>query len=202
MRAASPRNRVLRHDFCARCEHCLWEEGSGSRVQGSAPVSLKRHSEPRILNPEPSQKGSDPFFVRRRRRAGFSLLELILALAILCGAIAMLGELSRLGMTYADYARDATQAQLLCQGKLDEIVAGVSLPEAEQDVPFDPIDENEIQSEWLYSVEVAPLDEEGLTEVRVTVSQDVPAQKRPVEITLVRWMIDSSMTSSETGEEL
>ena len=129
-------------------------------------------------------------------------MELILALAILCGAIAMLGELSRLGMTYADYARDATQAQLLCQGKLDEIVAGVSLPEAEQDVPFDPIDENEIQSEWLYSVEVAPLDEEGLTEVRVTVTQDVPAQKRPVEITLVRWMIDSSMTSSETGEEL
>ena len=138
----------------------------------------------------------------RTARTGFSLLELILALAILAGAIAAIGELSRQGMRYADYARDATQAQLLCQGKLDEIIAGVSLPESEQDVPFEPIDENETESEWLYSVEVTPIEEEGLMEVRVTVTQDLPAIKRPVEVTLVQWMIDSSATSSETGEEL
>lgn len=135
-------------------------------------------------------------------RGGFSLLEVILALAILCGAIAVLGELSRQGMDYADYARDATQAQMLCQSKLDEIVAGLSLPEPEQDVPCEPIDENETESEWLYSVDVNPLDEEGLMEVRVTVTQDLPALKRPVEISLVRWMVDSSMESSETGDEL
>jgi len=129
-------------------------------------------------------------------RRGFSLLEVILALAILGGAIAVLGELSRLGMRNAQYARDVTQAQLLCESKLAEITAGLSPLESEQGTPFETADET-AASDWLYSVDVTPIDEDGLLEVRVTVTQDLPTEKRPVEFSLVRWMVDPEIESSE-----
>ena len=132
------------------------------------------------------------------RRDGFSLLEIILALAILCGAMTVLGELSRLGMRNAEYARDVTQAQLLCECKLAEITAGLTLPEPAQDVRFEPQDEEtEAESEWLYSVEVNSVGEEGLVEVRVTVTKDMPAEKRPAQFSLVRWLVDSGAALSE-----
>lgn len=131
-------------------------------------------------------------------RDGFTLLELILALAILCGAITALGELSRGGMRYAQRARDMTRAQLLCESKLAEIAAGLTPAEPQDSVPFETT-EDEAESEWLYSVEVAPLDDEGLLQVRVVVAKDVPAQKRPVEFPLVRWMVDPSIETTEAA---
>ena len=129
----------------------------------------------------------------RGARAAFTLLEIILSLAILCGAIATLGELSRLGMRQAERARDLTQAQLLCQSKLAEITAGLAPAEAQESVPFEPT-ENQAESEWLYSIEVNPAAEEGLMEVRVTVTKDLPETRRPVEFSLVRWVVDQSQT--------
>ena len=133
---------------------------------------------------------------RASSRDGFSLLEVILAMAILCVAVAVLGEASRQGMRYARYARDLTQAQLLCESKLAEIAAGLTPAEAQQDVPFETTEED-AESEWLYSIDVTPLDEAGLSEVRVTVVQNVPEHKRPVEFSLVRWIAASSSESSE-----
>jgi prepilin-type N-terminal cleavage/methylation domain-containing protein len=72
--------------------------------------------------------GSVPFSGRRRRNAGLSLLEVILAIAILGGCIAVIGELVRLGARQAEEARELTTAQLLCESKLEEIAAGVSRP--------------------------------------------------------------------------
>ena len=129
----------------------------------------------------------------RRARDAFTLLEIILSLAILCGAIATLGELSRLGMRQAEKARDLTQAQLLCQSKLAEITAGLAPAEAQESVPFEPTDD-EAESEWLYSIEVNPAAEAGLLEVRVTVTKDLPETRRPVEFSLVRWVVDQSQT--------
>jgi type II secretion system protein I len=131
-------------------------------------------------------------------RDGFTLLELILALAILCGAITALGELSRGGMRYAQRARDMTRAQLLCESKLAEIAAGLTPAEPQDSVPFEAT-EDEAESEWLYSVEAAPLDDEGLIQVRVVVTKDVPPQKRPVEFPLVRWMVDPSIETTEAA---
>ena len=119
---------------------------------------------------------------------GFSLLEVILALAILAGALAILSEVARTAMWNAGRTRDLAQAQLLCESKLAEILAGIE--------PAEPISGASLETgqspEWLYSIEITPLDVEGLVEVRVTVEQDLPPEKRPVSCTLVRWMVDPS----------
>jgi hypothetical protein len=127
----------------------------------------------------------------RRTTAGFSLLEVILALSILVGAIAVLGELVRLGTMNAASARDLTQAQLLCESKLAEVMAGLMLPEAVHGVPC------ETDPSWLYSIDVQPLDMPGIVVLSVTVSQDVPANLRPAEFTLVRWVQDPALVLAD-----
>jgi general secretion pathway protein I len=129
----------------------------------------------------------------------FSLFEVILALTILTGAIAVLGELSRQGMEATRMARAATYAQLLCESKLNEIVAGIELPESVQGAPCEDVMDPTQTYPWVYSVEVASTEEQGLIAVTVTVRQDMPEQLRPVACTLVRWMLDPNVDfSSET----
>lgn len=132
-------------------------------------------------------------------RAGFSLLEVVLALAILTGALAVIAEMTRLGARNAQLARDLTKAQLLCESKLAEITAGIASPDPVSGAAFpDPLD-----AEWAYTVLLEPAPEEGMMAVRVTVYQDLPPQLRPAEFTLVRWIIDPGIElpeATETGD--
>ncbi len=105
----------------------------------------------------------------RARLTGFSLLEVILALAILLGALAVLGEVARATLRNAQIARDQSRAQLLCESKLAEILAGISPAEAVQDALF----EDEDDADWRYSVDLQPADFEGLVAVRVRVGVGV-----------------------------
>jgi prepilin-type N-terminal cleavage/methylation domain-containing protein len=140
------------------------------------------------------------FAPRRARRGGFSLIEVILAVAILTGALAILGELARSGLDAARTARDTNQAVLLCESKLAEVLAGIQPLESVQAASFDDstaslsgmptIALDPSGPPWLYSIDVAPIDENGLTEVRVSVTQDLPPEQKPVSVSLVRWVID------------
>jgi hypothetical protein len=143
---------------------------------------------------------------RRAARTGLSLLEVILAMAILTMAITVLGELARLGMRSASYARDMTQAQLLCESKMAQISSGMILPETEIDVPFEPDDLIDPYEEvtWVYSVETGEVDETGLIAVRVTVSKlastslGLASPNRPIQFALVRWIVDPQVELSAT----
>jgi general secretion pathway protein I len=132
----------------------------------------------------------------RRCRDGFSLLEVILALAILLGAIAVLGELVRLGTESAAAARDLSVAQLLCESKLAELAASETLPQAVNSAAFEP--EYLGAEGWLYSLAIDSLPEQGLYSVRVTVTEDRPLAERPATCELVRWMRDPNYS---TGQE-
>ena len=122
-------------------------------------------------------------------RRAFSLLEVILALAILTGAIAVLGEIARLGLRNAQVARDKTLAQLLCESTLAEITAGITPPDPVQGAGLVmPEDLADGPPKWLYSIERADVDEDGLVAVRVTVAQNPQVTKRPVSFALVRWI--------------
>ena len=63
------------------------------------------------------------------RRSAFTLFEVILALAILVGTMAVLGELVRGGLISAQRARDLSRATLICEGKVAQIVAGIQAPD-------------------------------------------------------------------------
>lgn len=129
------------------------------------------------------------------------MLEVILALAILTGAIAVLGEALRLGMHNAQLARDLTQAQLLCESKLAEIAAGLTPAEAVPPTQFDcPVGDG--RTDWLYSIGLADTEEEGLVLVCVMVTQNLPTEKRPVEFSLFRWIPDANTQAlAETAAE-
>ena len=135
----------------------------------------------------------------RKRRDGFSLLEVILALAILTGAIAVLGELVRLGARNAADTRAMTQAELLCESKLAQITSGMLLPDSVVAAPFDPADLIDPYDPvtWAYSIEVDAVEEPGIVAVRVTVGQDLPQGHHPVHYSLVRWIADPGIELSE-----
>ena len=133
------------------------------------------------------------------KNRGFSLLEVILSLAILGGAIAVLGEAARLALRNAEFTRDMARAQLLCESKLSEITSGVTSAEPIQRA----IIENAAAPDepaWLYSIEKSSLDDEGLASVRVTVARDLPAEKHPVRFSLVRWIAKSKTSDTDTSD--
>jgi type II secretory pathway pseudopilin PulG len=128
----------------------------------------------------------------RRVHAGLSLLEVILAIAILGGSIAVIGELVRLGVRQAEEARELTTAQLLCESKIEEIAAGAATTDSVSNSPC------ETDPRWQYSVTVSQIDQ-TLLEVRVTVEQVESARLQPLSVSLVRWMVNPSLTSSQSS---
>jgi prepilin-type N-terminal cleavage/methylation domain-containing protein len=125
---------------------------------------------------------------------GLSLLEVILAIAILAGAMVVLGQLVRIGTRASQGARDLTQAQLRCESIMAEILAGAAEPEpvTRAEVPDDP--------DWLYSIGLEATDQEGLVLLRVTVEQNLPGRKRPRGFSLVRWISDPGIELPEEAE--
>jgi hypothetical protein len=135
---------------------------------------------------------------RVTRREGISLLETILAIAILAGAMITLGELVRIGTRAGGAARELTEAQLICESIVSAIVSGATEPES---ITRAVIPTNE---EWLYTIWLGATEQEGLVELRVRVEQNLPAKKRPLTFTLVRWITDPGLELSEEpldGEE-
>lgn len=129
-----------------------------------------------------------------RRPAGFSLLEVVLALGILAGAMVVLGELARQGLQHARSTRDLAQAELICESKMAEIAAGLVAPEtvAESPVEADP----STNQKWLYSIDVIPVGEEGLLSVCVTVTDNTAGDAPTQKVSLTRWMVDPEWTPS------
>lgn len=120
----------------------------------------------------------------RRRRQGLSLLEVILAIAILGGALAVIGELVRLGSLAAGRAENLSKAQLIADTRMAELSAG-ALPL--QSVSEAPCDED---PDWIYSVNVGEAGRIGLLNVEVVVQQEPTKYVRPLSIKLTRWIAD------------
>lgn len=130
---------------------------------------------------------------RRCNRAGLSLLEVMLALAILGASLAAIGELMRIGTRNAELARDLTTAQLLCESTMAEIQLGFI---AMQSVGPVQVEDLQYQQEWLYTVTIQPIDTAGLTSVWVQIEQNPEVFSRPVSFAATRWMIDPSVAAA------
>ena len=130
-----------------------------------------------------------PFF-------GYSLLEVVLALAILAGAFAALGEVMRLADRNAEQARDTTQAELLADSVMAELVAGARAL-GSVTAPFNLATE----PPWVYSIVVEPTEYVELVSVRVTVTQDTAPELEPARCDLVRWLPNPDYLPVETTDE-
>jgi prepilin-type N-terminal cleavage/methylation domain-containing protein len=148
---------------------------------------------------------------QRAGKTGFSLLEVVLSLAILGGSMAVLGEAVRHAMENARVARDLTDAQLYCESKMAELEAGFLTTDSVSDMPIEPMIESSLESTalsddtgWLYSIQTELIDVQGLVLVYLSVYQDPGTVKKPVSFTMTRMFLDESMipTDTSTGEEM
>lgn len=131
---------------------------------------------------------------------GFSLLEVVLATAILLFAVVALGELVRNGLNAARRAQYVSQAQLICESKLAEIAAGIVPPDPVSQVPVLSTEDQPDLNEWVYSVEVFPLDQPELIQVKVTVMRNPQLGGFPFEFSLIRWMRDPEVDQEAAAE--
>lgn len=122
-------------------------------------------------------------FVHRRTRRGFSLLEVILSLAIFTLGLVAIGELMRLGLRNATIARDGTRAQIIAESLLNEL--------ASQSREVTPVADqaSEVDPEFQFSIQVAPVDLTGLLSVTVFVRR---ANSTNVNdgFSVTRWITD------------
>ncbi len=135
------------------------------------------------------------------RRSALSLLEVILALAILGGSLAVIASLYRLGARSAIQARDLTTAQMWCEEKMAEITAGSLPPEPVEGAELDEY------GEWIYSVIAEPIGDQGIISVTVRVEQTPPASGAstitpPLSFSLMRWMIDPEIEAAAEAQAL
>jgi len=78
---------------------------------------------------------------RPRQRSGFSLIEVILATAILMGSVVVLGELAGIGRRQAQRGRDLAAAHERCELLLNELLLGQRpLAPAEREPLLEQID--------------------------------------------------------------
>jgi type II secretion system protein I len=135
------------------------------------------------------------------KRQGFTLLEMILSLAILAGAMAAIGELVRMGSVRSSQAVELTRAELLAESVMEEIVAGARPSDPVSMAPYEQEFDANGEPMWLYSIETESTAEQGMFAIRVTVGRNDPSGGG-AEYSLVRWMIDpeylATLTSSAT----
>ena len=124
---------------------------------------------------------------RRARRPGLTLIEVLLALAILLMSLAAIGQLVDMGSDRGLDARFHVRGTRLAQAKLAECEAGV--------IPVGG-DSGEFADEpgWSWEVTSQPETATNLYRVTATVSRDVRGKR--FEIVLSQLIYDPAMTGS------
>lgn len=121
------------------------------------------------------------------RRAALTLLEIVLALAIFFGSIAVLSQLAWNGTRAAVQARLKTQALVLCEAKLAEVLVGATPMQPQSNVPY-PDDPT-----WTWSLAEADTKFPELRAIEITVSHKGGNSLGNVTQSLRRWVRDPAL---------
>jgi general secretion pathway protein I len=133
------------------------------------------------------RKRCRPIAGRRRaraERAGLSLFEVVIALAVFLVSIAAIGQLISSGVRGALQARLQTQAVLRCESKLSEVVAGITDLQNAREVPYTD------DAAWNWSVNLTPGPQEDLYLVEVTVAHSSGSSLGRISFSLTRLIRD------------
>jgi prepilin-type N-terminal cleavage/methylation domain-containing protein len=131
------------------------------------------------------------------RHSGFTLLEIILSLAILAGALAALGEVMRLADRNAQMVRDESQAQILASSVMDELLSGSRAPTTVNQAAFD----YNTDPPWVYSIALDQTPYVELVLARVRVEQQLPPEQQPAHFELVRWFPNPDYVATDTSQQ-
>ena len=131
-------------------------------------------------------------------RSGFTLLEILVALAIFAGAAAALSRLLILGLENAEYADWQSQASMLIETRWAEIQAGVLTLD---DAGTYPADEDGYSGwEWTLAVEEAHLD--GLFQLTLSVEDVSGGPGNGRALRLVRLYFDETAIESQDEQAM
>ena len=129
----------------------------------------------------------------KQTRTGFSLLEILLALAILGGSLAILSRIVETGTNAARESTELSIARMMCQSKLGEIMLQGTTPQSIASSPIESSDSFSMTT-FEYSVEVQPGSMNGLLSLRVAVRALDPDNAATIATySLTRWMIDPAL---------
>ena len=160
-----------------------------SRFQGLAPLATRRDPVGAVEHKCTRSNSKLP--------AAFSLLEVILALAILAGSLAALGEVMRMAGQAARLTESETQAQILAASLMDELVSGARQLSAVSQSTLD----SSSNPPWTYSITLEDTGYQQMVAVRVTIEQQLDSRLQPARFQLVRWMPNPNYIAPETDEE-
>jgi general secretion pathway protein I len=129
-------------------------------------------------------------------RRGITLYEVVIALVIFAGAMAAISEGVSTGVRAALQSRLQSQAILLCESKMGEVIAGV--------VPRSSVGESaftEPQLEgWTWGLSVKPGPHTGLMLVQVDVAYRLAGESVDASFSMERLVRDpSAFVTSETA---
>lgn len=128
---------------------------------------------------------------RSCKRAGFSLLEVMIALAILAMASAMLWQITNQATNNAIDAQRQTQAQIFGESKMAEILAG-AIPLQTQEWTLD--ETGVVPGTWYYRIETSTTERENMIGIRLSISTDPQREYgSPEDFFIVRYAIDPQL---------
>ncbi len=129
------------------------------------------------------------------QRGGFTLFEVMLALAIFVGSMAALTQLIHNGMRGAVHSQLQTEAVLRCQSKLAEVIVGAESFDSASGVPFEDDDT------WSWTLEMSETDETDLYLLDLTVDHASSNNIGAVSFRLTRLLRDPQLAIDAADEE-
>jgi type II secretion system protein I len=129
--------------------------------------------------------------VKGKRRAGLSLLEVILTLAILAMSVALLSQVTRQAADNGLMAQRLATAQMLCESKMSEVLAG-AIPLTSG--TWTEITDMPQRGTWYYQMQTTTTERPNMVGVRLSVTdQPESTTGNPELFHIVRWMIDPNL---------
>ena len=127
---------------------------------------------------------------RTTKRTGLSLLEVVLALSILGISVGILSTIMQQSADNGLRARRITQAQMVCESKMAEAIAGALPLQSTQWTPVASVD----ATTWYYSLEVIQPEQPNMIGVVIQVNDELAMAESQRPLTrLVEWIIDPSL---------